>query len=158
VVTTDEREELACRTYTRGRKHPLVIGKIGGWALPTPLSPTQLLVLLGSFGVLLYTRSIWAHLGAVANLLVQGGIPFALAWGVRHLRIEGRPPLRTLAGFLVYATAPKDGVLHGRPHHPARMVRTRASRVFFRDSLPDPLDENTAGPSNSAASNQDSSR
>jgi hypothetical protein len=136
MAMTDERDVLDCRTYTRARKHPLVIGKIGGWALPTPLSPTQLLVLLGSFGLLLYTRAVWGHLGALANLLVQGGVPLTLTWAVRHLRIEGRPPLRTAAGLLSLATSPKGGVAHGRPHHAVRVARATGTRLFFFESGP----------------------
>lgn len=136
MATTDEPDSLACRTYTRARKHPLVIGKIGGWALPTPLSPTQLFVLLGSFGLLLYTRSVWGHLGALANLLVQGGVPLALTWAVRHLRIEGRPPLRTASGFLSLATSPKGGVVHGRPHHAVKVAHATGTRLFLVESGP----------------------
>lgn len=137
MAPTEEPDSLACRTYTRARKHPLVIGKIGGWALPTPLSPPQLLVLLGSFGLLLYTRSVWGHLGALANLLVQGGVPLALTWAVRHLRIEGRPPLRTAAGFLSLATSPKGGVAHGTPYHAVRVARASCTRLFFLEIGPD---------------------
>jgi hypothetical protein len=111
-----------------------VIGKIGGCALPTPLSPTQLLVLLGSFGFLLYTRSMWGHLGPLGNLLVQGGVPLGLTWAVRHLRLEGRPPLRTAAGFLSLATSPKGGVAHGRPYHAIRVSRGTGTRLFVQEA------------------------
>jgi hypothetical protein len=121
---------LACRSYTHARRHPWVIGKIGGWALPTPLSPTQLLVLVSSFLVLLWTRAAWAHLPGVVNLAIQAGLPMTLAWTVRHVRMEGRPPLRMIAGAVVYAASPKGGVLYGRPYREAGPKRMAGARIF----------------------------
>lgn len=105
---------IECRSYTHARRHPWVIGKIGGWALPTPLSPTQVILLLVSFFGLLWTRPIWAHLPGGLNIIVQGGLPLALAWGFRHLKVEGRSPLRFIVGYLSYVGTPKKGVLHGK--------------------------------------------
>lgn len=126
-------DSIDCRSYTRARRHPLVIGKIGGWTLPTPISPTQLLVLLGSFLALLWTRGVWAHLGGVGNLVVQGFVPLLLAWMVRHLRVEGRPPLRALAGLAGYFTAPRAGVLRGRSARYRPSVRLRGGRFFTEE-------------------------
>jgi hypothetical protein len=121
---------LACRSYTHARRHPWVIGKIGGWALPTPLSPTQLLVLVSSFLVLLWTRALWAHLPGVINLVVQAGLPMVLSWMVRHVRMEGRSPLRMLAGAVVYASAPKAGTHNGRPYREGGPRAMTGARLF----------------------------
>lgn len=129
----ESSETLDCRSYTRARRHPLVIGKIGGWTLPTPITPTQLLVLLGTFLTLLWTRSIWAHLGGIGNLVVQGLVPLLLAWVVRHMRVEGRPPLRALAGLAAYLSAPRGGVLRGRPFRDRPSVRLRGPRFFAEE-------------------------
>lgn len=126
-------DSIDCRSYTRARRHPLVIGKIGGWTLPTPISPTQLLVLLGTFLALLWTRAVWAHLGGVGNLVVQGLVPLLLAWMVRHLRVEGRPPLRAMAGLAGYLTAPRGGVLRGRSLRDRPAVRLRGGRFFTEE-------------------------
>jgi hypothetical protein len=126
-------KSIDCRSYTRARRHPLVIGKIGGWTLPTPISPTQLLILLGTFLALLWTRALWAHLGGVGNLIVQGFVPLLLAWMVRYLRVEGRPPLRALTDLARYLTAPRGGVLRGRSLHERPAIRLRGGRFFMEE-------------------------
>lgn len=141
---TDEvrGEVIACRSYTHARRHPQVVGRIGGWALPTPMTPVQLCVLVGSFGFLLQTRALWAHLPGLANLLVLGGIPIALAWTVRHLRTEGRAPWRSALGIVTALGAPPGGVAHGRPRSRARSVRLRCPIVLVigpHTPSPDPL-------------------
>lgn len=126
----ESREVITCRSYTRARRHPLVIGKIGGWTLPTPITPAQLGVLAGSFLVLLWTRTLWAHLGGIGNLVIQGIVPLTLAWAVRHFRIEGRPPLRAALGLATYLGSPREGVLRGRAFREARPARIRGNRFF----------------------------
>ncbi len=141
---------LACRSYTHARRHPWVIGKIGGWALPTPLSPTQLLVLVSSFLVLLWTRALWAHLPGVINLVVQAGLPMVLSWMVRHVRMEGRSPLRMLAGAVVYASAPKEGVHNGRPYREGG-PRQMAGGHLFVAAIPEATPPGPWVPGGSAA-------
>ena len=105
-----------------------MLGKIHGYTLPTQLTPAQLGVLFGSFLVLLWSRGIWAHLGGLPNLLVQIGVPMGLAWALRHLRLEGRPPMRTVFGYTTYLFFPRYGQVLGRAHRepPARSARGRA--------------------------------
>jgi hypothetical protein len=119
---------IVCRSYTHARTYPWVLGKIHGYTLPTQLTPAQLGVLFGSFLLLLWTRGIWAHLGGLVNLLVQVGVPMGLAWALRHLRLEGRPPLRTVFGYSTYLFFPRYGQVLGRAHRepPARPARGRA--------------------------------
>ncbi len=121
----DGLEAIPCRSYTYARRHPAVIGKIGGWTLPSPVSPAQLGVLVGSFVLAVQTRRLWAHLPPVMNLVVIAGLPLALAWAVRHLRMEGRSPVRMAAGLVSLLSAPPGGTRQGRPLRPKRPVGCR---------------------------------
>jgi len=121
---------VVCRVYTRARRHPNVIGVIGGWTLPWPLTPTQLGVLLGSFFALMMTRGLWSIvLPGSLTTMVLGGVPIFSCWAVRHLRMEGRSPVRMAAGVASYLVKPRQGTLQGRP---LRLGRTSSfgGRVF----------------------------
>jgi hypothetical protein len=115
-------EPIACRSYTHARRYPWVIGKIGGCQLPTQLTLAQLLAISATLAALLATRGAWAHLPRMANLLVEVSVPAATGWAARHLQVEGRSPLRALAGFVGYCAAPRLGTARGRPYRPARPV------------------------------------
>lgn len=106
---------IRCRTYTYARRYPLVIGKIGGAALWWPLSVTQLATLCAALLVMHVSRGVWAGRSPLFNLIVGLGAPAAAAWGVRHLRLEGRSPFATALGALALLTAPRTGRTHGRP-------------------------------------------
>lgn len=103
---------LRCRSYTHARRHPLVIGRIGGFLLPTPLTPAQVTVLLGSTGLLLATRGWWARLPGAADLLVAALLPLMASWAVRHAVVEGRSPGRFALAVVRYAVA----LLTAGPH------------------------------------------
>ena len=108
-------EGITCHSYTHARRYPLVIGKVGGFALPTPLSPAQIGMLLGSFFVMLTTRRIWgALLPGMLNGVLLVVVPAALTWAIRHLRMEGRSPFKMLVGQLSYLAAPRDGWARGQ--------------------------------------------
>ena len=94
--------DVTCRSYTHARRYPWVIGKIGGWQLPTQLTLAQLAAIASTLLLLAGTRPLWAHLPRMGNLLVEIAVPTGAAWGARHLRVEGRTPLRALAGLLSY--------------------------------------------------------
>lgn len=114
--------ELHCRSWTDARRFPLVVGRIGGFRLPFVLSLHQVAVLLTTFGGLVATRTVWAVLGPVGNVLIVIGIPAVLTYAVRHLRIEGRSPVRSLLGLASLAATPRHGVnIDG----PVRTPRTR---------------------------------
>jgi len=130
---SDPVESIECRSYTFARAHPVVIGKIGGYSLPIQLSPVQLLVLIVSFLVLLWTRALWAHLPGTLNLLVQVLVPLALAWALRHLRVEGRSPIRMAFGLVSYASTPRDGQVGGRPYREGGSRPLRGARVFVAE-------------------------
>lgn len=122
-----EGEVLACRVYTHGRRHPVVIGNIQGLRIP-PVTPAQLGVLVGTLVLLVVSRPVWAHAGEVLNGIILLGVPIGLAWAVRAVRMEGRAPWRAGLGWLSLLAAPRCGVRHGRAdrqgRRPAR-CRTR---------------------------------
>lgn len=125
-------EPIICHSYGHAHKHPAVIGKIAGWTLPTPVTPTQLGVFVGSFVALLSTNRIWgAFLPGVMKLIVLGGVPITLAWAVRHLRVEGRSPVQMASGVFTLLSAPRTGTLFGRTYRGWRRERCRGGRIFL---------------------------
>lgn len=125
-------EPVVCHSYGHAHKHPAVIGKIAGYTLPTPITPTQLGVFVGSFVLLLMTRGIWGGiLPGAANLMVLAAGPIVLAWAVRHLRVEGRSPVQMASGLYNLAMAPRSGTLFGRTYRGCRPDRSRGGRVFI---------------------------
>lgn len=127
---------IECQTYTHARRFPLVIGQIGGFHLPVPWTPAQLIAGIATFVVLLYTRRLWALFGSVGNLVLVLGLPLLVGWLIRHLKIEGRTTLRAAGGYGRYLSRSRTGKLHGRPvaHRAPRWHR--AARVFVTQSLP----------------------
>ena len=120
---------LQCRAYTRARRFPLVIGSIGGYALPTPMTIPQAATLAATALALLATRSAWAHLPGQLDVLVLICVPIALAWAVRRMHGDGRSPLRAAAGWGRLLTAAPRGVVLGRPLGPPCRATARG-RVF----------------------------
>ncbi|MFV2198876.1 TcpE family conjugal transfer membrane protein [Nocardiopsis sp. LOL_012] len=109
-----EQPGLLGRSYTKARRYPWMIGKIQGWTLPLgPFTGLQIGVLVTSLWLLVQTAHLWAGLGPLAVLPLC--LPVAATWAVRHAHIEGRPPLRALAGYLALLTAPRQGTIGGRP-------------------------------------------
>lgn len=123
---------LECRTYTHARRFPLVIGKIGGYALPTPLTPAQVVVLVGTAAAEVFTRHHWAVLPGPADLVVAMIVPVTLAWAVRHATFEGRSPLRFAVGLMSYAARPRRGLRDGRPVPVDRPSRLRLPTLADR--------------------------
>lgn len=129
-------QPIVCRNYTAARRHPNVVGVIGGWALPWPVTPTQLGVLIGTFLVLLKTRAIWGLvLPGFVSLFLLGALPLFATWAVRYFRIEGRSPMRAAAGGVNYLTRPRAGMLQGRPYRNPPTCRLDAGPVFVRDAV-----------------------
>src|SRR5206468_4002567 len=93
-------------------------------------SPTQWAGLLGTCAVLLWLRSWWAHFGGVVDLVVLIALPLSVAWAVRHVRMEGRSPLRMLGGIATYAAVANRGWYRGRPMRPLRRTTMAAPRVW----------------------------
>ncbi|MFI8007797.1 hypothetical protein [Streptomyces sp. NPDC086010] len=114
-------EELIGHSYTRARKHPLVIGKLpGAGRLPGgPYTITQVMTMVISFGLLVMTRSLWAHFGAM-NFILMALIPWGLAWVLRYARLDDRDPARAVRSLLIYSSTPAQGRLAGKPQRVAR--------------------------------------
>lgn len=131
---------LIGRSYTRARKHPLVIGRFpGGGRIPGgPYTITQIVTMVAVFILLLGLRDLWAVFG-LGNVLVLVVVPWGLAWLMRYARMDGRDPARALLGLLAYATAPPGGRLAGRPQ---RTFRTRlvTARVTVNPRPPAPAE------------------
>lgn len=117
-------EGIACASYTHARRHPMVLGRIAGWAPPFQLSVVQIVVLLVSFVVLTWTWRFWAPLlpGPLSTMAAMGG-PAALAWAARRVRVEGRSLARAARGWLMLWSTPTTGQVGGRPHRRARPAR-----------------------------------
>ncbi|MFC7986517.1 hypothetical protein [Streptomyces sp. NPDC057336] len=114
-------EELVGHSYTRARRHPLVIGKLpGAGRLPGgPYTITQVMTMVISFGLLVMTRDLWAHFGAM-NFILMALIPWGLAWVLRYARLDGRDPARAVRSLLIYSSTPAQGRLAGKPQRAAR--------------------------------------
>lgn len=120
-------DSVLCRSYTHARRYPWVIGRIGGWHLPTQLTLPQLGAMGAGLAVTVETRGLWAHLPPMANLLVEAAVPALCGWTARHVRPEGRSPIRALAGVVAYLATPRLGRAQGRPfrEEPARAMTCR---------------------------------
>ncbi|MEU2770746.1 MULTISPECIES: hypothetical protein [Streptomyces] len=114
-------EQLVGHSYTRARRHPLVIGKLpGAGRLPGgPYTITQVMTMVISFGLLVMTRDLWAHFGAM-NFILMALIPWGLAWVLRYARLDGRDPARAVRSLLIYSSTPAQGRLAGKPQRAAR--------------------------------------
>lgn len=121
-------EELTGHSYTRARKHPLVIGKLpGAGRLPGgPYTITQVMTMVITFGLLVMTRGLWAHFGAM-NFILMVLVPWGLAWVLRYARLDGRDPARAVRSLLIYSSTPAQGRLAGRPQRATRPRLTSAT-------------------------------
>lgn len=135
----DELEtEITCATYTHARRHPMVMGQIGGWTPPFQLTLTQLAVLIVTLMVEMWTWSLWASfLPRMGAIVVALGIPCVLAWVVRRTRIEGRSLPRFALGWIVYAALPRGGRVGGRAYRPSRPLWPYYERIYVAAGEPE---------------------
>ncbi|MGW2028336.1 hypothetical protein [Streptomyces decoyicus] len=98
------------RSYTRARRLPWVMGKIGDWTLPFgPYTPAQIGVAFAGAFLLIKTFAWWRVLGPVPVI----ALAFAV-WAVRRAKIGGRTPLNCALGLAAYLTQPRVGRINGR--------------------------------------------
>lgn len=115
-MTSLDDDEILCATYTHARRHPMVLGNIGGWTPPFQLTLVQVGVLLVSYFIEVRTWSWWgAHLPRAIGVVTAIGVPCVLAWVVRRTRLEGRSLPRVALGWVKYLSMPRGGVVGGRP-------------------------------------------
>ncbi|MFJ9461049.1 hypothetical protein ACIRST_39020 [Kitasatospora sp. NPDC101447] len=127
------------RSYTKARRHPWVLGKIGDWRIPLgPYTPPQLVVAaVGSF-LLIETVSWWWPVTGPLPIVV-----WAVAiWAARHSRIAGRSPFLVAADALGLLVSPRHGRIGGRAVRPMRPL-LMAGAFTFEDApddqvLPEP--------------------
>jgi hypothetical protein len=123
--------EIVCATYTHARRHPMVMGQIGGWTPPFQLTLTQLAVLIVSFAIETQTWRYWGpFLPRMAGVVVALGLPCLLAWVVRRTRLEGRSLPRFVAGWLTYVAMPRSGRVGGRAYRPSRPLWPYYERIY----------------------------
>lgn len=124
-------DEILCATYTHARRHPMVLGNIGGWTPPFQLTLVQVGVLIVAYLVEMQTWRWWgAHLPRAVGVAVAAGVPCLLAWVVRRTRLEGRSLPRLAFGWFQYLAAPKGGSVGGRPYRPARPAAPFRAPVY----------------------------
>jgi hypothetical protein len=123
-------EQIVCATYTHARRHPMVLGQIGGWTPPVQLTVVQIGVLIATVLVEVKTWRWWgAYLPTAARPLVFLAVPFLLAWAVRHPRAEGRSLPRTALGWLLFLSRPRRGRVAGRTYRRAAPSRPGRAAV-----------------------------
>jgi hypothetical protein len=131
-VDDADDHEIMCATYTHARRHPMVMGQIGGWTPPFQLTLTQLGVLIVSFLVEMRTWSLWGPLlPRMFAVLLALGLPCLLAWAVRRTRVEGRSLPRFAMGWVGYMSSPRRGRVGGRPYRSARPSLWPTSRTVW---------------------------
>ncbi len=128
---------LTQRSFTFGRRYPKVIGRIGRFTLPAPMSVLQLGVFVGGVAALRAVQPVWAHLGAL-NVAVYLVVPAGLAFAARFARVEGRSPARFLLGMAGLALAPRGGYLRDRAVSAARPWRLSGAVFTDPGYLPGP--------------------
>lgn len=133
TATTPNAEQLLLHSYSRGRRHPMMIGlRTVGLKVTLLASPTQILVFLATAVPLWLGWSLWAHLGGFLNAVVMVGVPLGAAFAARALKVEGRSPLRAAVGVLSLALSPATGRRGGRATPRRRAHRRRLT--YYLDS------------------------
>jgi hypothetical protein len=131
MTVSDAVDEITCATYTHARRHPMVLGQIGGWTPPFQLTMPQLGVLIVTFLVEVKTWPMWfGHLPRGVAVVVAVILPVTLAWVVRRARYEGRSLPRAAVGWISSHCAPRNGTLGGRPNRRSAVADLRPAVVF----------------------------
>lgn len=106
---------LVGRCYTKARRHRLVIGQVDGHRLwGGPYTVPQFVTMGAVLGLMLLSRSLWAHFGLL-NVVPLVAVPYAAAFSVRQFHIDGRNPFAAAVSTAGLAFAGHGGRLGGRP-------------------------------------------
>lgn len=121
------------RSYTRARRMPWVMGKVGDWTLPFgPYTPAQIgVAFIGAF-VLIKTFAWWRVLGPVPVVALAVAV-----WAVRRAKIGGRTPLNCALGLVAYLAQPRAGRIDGRAVREGREQVLHGGCVIEDVPLPD---------------------
>lgn len=124
---------ITVRLYTRARKIPFLLGKLGDWRIwggPYTLTQMVAAVAVGFLGkqTMRFWAGDWPALAAWAVVLIAACAAGLLAG---HIPLKGRNPVLIVQGLLGYATAPVWGKQAGRP-----VVLGRTHRLVQRESTP----------------------
>ena len=115
-MSDDGAQPIVCASYTHARRHPMVLGSIGGWSPPFQVTMTQLGVLLASALVINKSWHLWGPLfPPIVSVLLALAVPTGAAWAARRVKIEGRSPGRAALGWVMLMCAPQAGSVGGRP-------------------------------------------
>jgi len=130
-MSDDDDQGIQCATYTHARRHPMVLGHIGGWTPPFQLSLPQLGVVVVTIWLEAWSYKWWGPIvPRLLGLMLAVALPCLLAWAVRGARAEGRGLPRTALAYIAMAWSPRTGHVGGRAHHHARAGRPGLSRVY----------------------------
>ncbi|MFD3479916.1 hypothetical protein [Streptomyces sp. NPDC058695] len=120
------------RSYTRARRHPWVLGKIGDFTLPLgPYTPAQLAIAAAGTFLLIKTFSLWSPLGPVPVV----ALGFAV-WAARSTSIGGRSPLWAAYGWVQFALQPRGGRIGGRTVRDPKVSRLHGSFLIEDTTAP----------------------
>lgn len=134
-MTVPGSDQLVLHSYSRGRRHPMMIGlRVVGVRVALLASPTQILVFLAAAVPLWLTWSLWAHLGGAGNAIVMVGLPVGASFAARALKVEGRSPIRAAAGVLALMMSPASGRRAGKANSRGRPRRRTVS--YYLDPMP----------------------
>jgi hypothetical protein len=123
---------ILCATYTHARRHPMVLGHIGGWTPPVQLSVQQIVVLIVVTWLETTTWRWWgAPLPRSLSVLMAMAMPVLAAWLARRVRVEGRSLARAVLGWLTWLVSQGPGRVGGRPHRVPRRAMTLESTAVY---------------------------
>lgn len=128
---TDEIDFIDCACYTKGRRHPEVLGSLGVTQLPFQIT-SQALAVFATVGVLLVLTWVkggwWTWLMPTpVNAALCVVLPVVAGAAAQMLRIDGRSPVSGGLAFIRYGIRNRRGVVAGRP-----MPRRRTYRMSTR--------------------------
>jgi hypothetical protein len=137
-VPEEDDHQITCATYTHARRHPIVIGRIGGWTPPFQLTMAQLAVLLISYLLELWSWRYWIGLlPPLFSAFVAITIPAILSWAVRSTRLEGRSIARAGLGWITFLARSRHGRVGSRPYKPSPAVSLRGACVLVAAAPPE---------------------
>jgi hypothetical protein len=127
----DDSGLITCATYTHARRHPMVLGHIGGWKPPFQLTLPQVGVILVSYWLEIQTWKYWGSiLPRTLAIIIAVAVPCVLAWVLRRTRIEGRSLPRFALSWLMAMYTPRNGQVKGRPYRHAGPAVPGAASIY----------------------------